>query len=377
MGTPLHLSRQDQRGLAAAAEALLSPLVHVDADAWRRAVCDRLRSLLGADMAMVLLPGPDGVDLFTEDFDPSITEYPRRADPVISALDAFARLRVLGAATRPMIYGRLLGAFYRSPLWTEFGRHHRAYKSLTLSVAVGPRPTLAHHAQILLNKDSPHKAPFGERGAAIGRLLLPALQTGALAWRRTARARASLTTLVDAMAIGALLFDADGREVHRNPVAAGLLASVPDGPARAAQLVRGLLASDGAAGLLDPVPPPVAARLGPLVLRATTLAPGAAGPMRSFLVMIETVGAPRPDLDPSAAEALQARRGLTAQQARVALLLAARRSTQEIAEALSISPHTVRRHVEQVLDRLGVARRTEVEAAVRQALAGRDDASAA
>src|SRR5690606_22939471 len=55
--TPLVLTHDDQRRLAATTEALLSPLAYADADAWRQAVCIHLRELLHADMAMVLLPG--------------------------------------------------------------------------------------------------------------------------------------------------------------------------------------------------------------------------------------------------------------------------------------------------------------------------------
>jgi DNA-binding CsgD family transcriptional regulator len=64
-------------------------------------------------------------------------------------------------------------------------------------------------------------------------------------------------------------------------------------------------------------------------------------------------------------EALRAL-GLTDRQAEVLRLLAARRGTEEIAAALYISPHTVRKHVEHIYARLGVNTR---EAAVEQALA--------
>jgi DNA-binding CsgD family transcriptional regulator len=58
--------------------------------------------------------------------------------------------------------------------------------------------------------------------------------------------------------------------------------------------------------------------------------------------------------------------GLTKKQAEVALLLAQRKSNQEIASALFISPHTARHHTERVLTKLGVHARTDVrEALVR------------
>ena len=68
-------------------------------------------------------------------------------------------------------------------------------------------------------------------------------------------------------------------------------------------------------------------------------------------------------------EVLRARFGLTPQEARVARLLAARRTNAEVAEALSIRPSTARRHTEQVLSKLGVSSRTDVEAALAEGAA--------
>src|SRR5690606_8426450 len=64
-------------------------------------------------------------------------------------------------------------------------------------------------------------------------------------------------------------------------------------------------------------------------------------------------------LFPSAQE-LRKRFRLTRREAEVALLVAERRSTQEIAELLFVTTHTVRRHIEKVLLKLGVRRRTDV-----------------
>jgi GAF domain-containing protein len=59
-------------------------------------------------------------------------------------------------------------------------------------------------------------------------------------------------------------------------------------------------------------------------------------------------------------EGLQARFGFTKQEARVALLLAERKTNQEVADALFISPSTARGHTERVLEKLGVATRRAV-----------------
>jgi DNA-binding CsgD family transcriptional regulator len=51
---------------------------------------------------------------------------------------------------------------------------------------------------------------------------------------------------------------------------------------------------------------------------------------------------------------------LTPIEARAALLLAQGKPNAEVADALSISPHTARRHTERVLYKLGARSRAEV-----------------
>lgn len=68
--------------------------------------------------------------------------------------------------------------------------------------------------------------------------------------------------------------------------------------------------------------------------------------------------------DPSALSALAQRWGLTRAEARVARLLAARRSNLEIAEVLGCSRHTVRHHVEHIFRKLDVHSRTAAADAI-------------
>jgi DNA-binding CsgD family transcriptional regulator len=62
---------------------------------------------------------------------------------------------------------------------------------------------------------------------------------------------------------------------------------------------------------------------------------------------------------------LRERYRLTEKEAHVAILLADRRSNAEIAETLRISPHTARRHTENVMLKLNVNSRFSVETALR------------
>lgn len=92
---------------------------------------------------------------------------------------------------------------------------------------------------------------------------------------------------------------------------------------------------------------------------------GAGRPGGVLVVAVEQRG---PQL-PSIPE-LRRRFGLTPREAQVALLLAQRRSNTEIARDLFVSEYTARRHTEQVIRKLRVAKRTEVR---RVLLGGRLD----
>lgn len=64
--------------------------------------------------------------------------------------------------------------------------------------------------------------------------------------------------------------------------------------------------------------------------------------------------------------------GLTPSEARVALLLASRKSNREIARELGVSEHTARRHTEKVLLKLNLHRRSDVQRALLQCRSSTD-----
>ena len=77
----------------------------------------------------------------------------------------------------------------------------------------------------------------------------------------------------------------------------------------------------------------------------------------SYLVSVDTAACAL-----SSPEELMDQFQLTRAEARVALYLAEGLSTDEVAVALSISRHTVRRHIEKVLRKLGVESRADIAA---------------
>lgn len=88
------------------------------------------------------------------------------------------------------------------------------------------------------------------------------------------------------------------------------------------------------------------------------------GGQRPPLVLV-SIGSGRPETPPDF-QLLKERFELTDRQSEVALLLARRLSNREIAEALSISPHTARHHTEMVLRKLGITSRKSVRARIRE-----------
>jgi DNA-binding CsgD family transcriptional regulator len=86
---------------------------------------------------------------------------------------------------------------------------------------------------------------------------------------------------------------------------------------------------------------------------------GDRGPI--VLVFVQPLENPLPHDD-----VLRSRFGLTKKEVRVARLISEDQTNDEIAEALSISPHTARHHTERVLAKLGVRSRTKVRNALVQ-----------
>lgn len=73
---------------------------------------------------------------------------------------------------------------------------------------------------------------------------------------------------------------------------------------------------------------------------------------------------------------LRERFGLTSRESEVARLIADRLSTAEIARRLSVSIHTVRRHSERVLAKLGVRSRNDVRSRLSEDSLSRNQALA-
>jgi DNA-binding CsgD family transcriptional regulator len=208
-----------------------------------------------------------------------------------------------------------------------------------------------------------HSRPDGdlvgeEAGLSVMRMVLPAFKAGVQTLVRLYAARASLARMLDALAEAVAVFDLKGRELHRSWRLDELLTADPERErvvvemhSVARSLAQGREAHAGLAA-------PRAAATGTLELQTATARYTIRGTYAGsgILGMIDAVIVQLDRLTPTLPmpEQLVERHGLTKREAEIALLLARGLSNREIADRLSISPHTVRHHAEAVFAKLGV-----------------------
>lgn len=170
------------------------------------------------------------------------------------------------------------------------------------------------------------------------------------------------TDLIDRLDLGVAVLDADGRLRHANPAFARLLARIdPHAPAAPeAWLRRTLAAAPARAGPEGDIPlvsegRAVGVCFVPASLRAGPLGAAPAG----RLVVLRLAGSDRADLSHRAG-LLALAYGLTGQEGAAALHLAEGLTTEAAARAMGVSENTLRSHLKQVFDKMGVSSRTEL-----------------
>jgi DNA-binding CsgD family transcriptional regulator len=321
--------------------------------------------LFAADHTMSIMAGP-GELIRSEDIDPSVLRSLRSwfdaftpegrltmADPVVNQWNDRRRASVIPVYTRDLI---------------DHVIDHRVVESPYVNEALVPngiqywqglygRGPSNSDAVLWVSYARRDHEPFGEAAIPLLSLLAPAFQSGLDALGRLGDARAAL----DALAHPLILFDADGRELHRT-AAFTELTRQPEGPALVAR-ARALAMTFGAGRSRIPsaaTSSRVSTGGGDVVLRVTLLPEGLVSPLPAVAVLAHAHTRP---VFPDAA-ALEAAHGLTPREAEVALHVARGATRDRIAEALGISPHTARAHTEKVFAKLGVTRRGAVAAAI-------------
>ncbi len=370
MSPPLALTSDDLDRIEEASRVLLGPLAAPDADAWRVEVLATLRPLFEADHAIFSLTNQPRVFLSEWDTDPVTDNFltfvsieagtfgPSEQGPALW-LDEHRR-RGHGAFTtgemeaflRPR--GLTLAA---SPTMARLMHPNGIYDSLTFT-AEGA----GAEAAVQLNYGR-RDAPAAERWRGLARALAPSLRAGLDVLGRLAGQR----TALDALAEPVVVLSADGREVHRNAALVRLLDADPErlaverelwALARALRRLLFPLRADGGAGPPLGMHRAVQTAAAHYALSAARVPAGALGPGETALVTV----AATPVARPLAPADIAARTGLSPREAEVAVLVAGGLTNAQIANRLFVAPGTVKRHVENVLDKLDVPTRAAVAA---------------
>lgn len=356
----MHISPSELQHLTRAAALLVTPLDHETIDDWRRAVNRELRSLFTADSAGFLLPGVDGLLLFSEEHDSAeLARYPDLHPPSLpDGRTIWERLIECRVSTMPAAYGKDVKRYLESAYYNEYAAPNGAGDTLCAMLPLGgadPR----HVASVQLWRDRPNLRRFEERDRQILGLLFPALTAGIESVVRWHRHHAELGQLLDTLGQAVRVCDEQGHVVHQTAALTALLLADPDVIVLDEALRRTVTAAlatvqrvnDGSHASSGPVCE-IRTALARYRVRASVKHESR---RRLTLVALErlTPATPSP-------QELRESFGLTPAEARIALLLAEGRSNKEIAERLASSPSTVRRHTERVLRKLGVRTRAGV-----------------
>lgn len=358
----LSLSAADLARCEALSRTLLSPLSASSVDEWRQAVNQDVRELFRSERTIFLL-SQEAEPYYSDDEGgvmlPGLLSYleafthdgPRFRDPVINLWYGLRHQRhvdVFDWSVNAHMIAEHGFAMDDSPLVMEvlLGTGARDFLGL---YALRPET----EAMLWLLYDRPGAEPLGPATLMLLRALQPAFQAGLGVLANLHAHRTALDLLDEPLVV----FSVDGRELFRNAAVTRLLEPDPDREHVLAELhrlarhLRPLYAAPAPAREAVPCPSAqhtLATASGRYTLRGSLLPPGG---FHTDPCLLITIMADRAPTLPDAAD-LRARYGLTRREAEVALLLAEGLSNDQLAERLFISPHTARRHTEQVLAKL-------------------------
>lgn len=363
---PLSLSPDDRQHLEAVQRALLAPLDHADADAWRRVVNRELKALMEADTATFILPVRTGHVLFSEEITPvqpiSMAAYLELVRPLNAHVPLWKRVAEQGVHDSASLFAPCRQAYLRSAYYNELKRPLRLFHTTGMSMLWGEEPREDRLAQLTVHRDRPEAPSFGRRGITIMRLLYPAFQAGVAMWLRFQRHRATFLRTLDVTGQMLQLGDLAGRVRHRTPALAEALAQEPQRArleAEMARIARCLVDLGHGRRRDEVIPRPAGAEVQTARAHYRIRGSYVDGPhLESDSLVLITLERGLPAL-PSP-QTLRERFDLTRRQAQVALLVAQGKQNTEIAEVLGISPNTARRHTEKVREKLAVHSRAEV-----------------
>lgn len=358
------LSSADLAQIEAAITTLVSPLQYERVSDWRLASRTVVERVIGADRSAGMLPC-DGEPLGEchPDLLPAISDYVNYYHTLDVGLQVRRRELGLEVCHWSTVYD--MKELIETEIYNDFSQPHGMLDCTgmvyDLDPALPPAALLYYH-------EREESKPFGERGLALLRLLMPAFKAGVHACLHLATQRAELGRLFDTLEGGFACFDGTGRLIQQNSAMTMLFAMEPEHRALREQVSS--FARTLGSSIRGTTPHAPGDRdLRPWrELRTTTqryrmsvslLPAGLLATHSMIVVALNRVG-----LQQRSDAEMRATFALTPREVQIARLLAGRRSNSEIADALGVSAHTVRRHTERVLMKLGVHSRRGVEGAL-------------
>jgi DNA-binding CsgD family transcriptional regulator len=352
---------------------LQTPFDGDDLNTWRSDVLAAATQLFEADKAVFNLPTNGSANFFSNELENSALEKYADALALLDRkYDVWDRMASLKVANKSMIWDEHLDDYHESQFFRKVARPHRAYGALAMTVPLNDGPARADQvASLVLHYDSKDALPFDETDRLLGRLIYPSFQSAVREQSVLTHQQSDFTDLIDSVNQGLSLFDADGTELHRNPALLDLLEADPEGQrleARIYQVAQALIHLTGhhsePSARTDLVQETIETRMGRYHVSGSYIGRAILSLDTGILITLE-----RAERSLPSQQQLVNHFDLTPQQARVARLLGARKTNDEIAETLVISPHTARGHTEEVLSKLGVSSRFEVQSVLLDAFA--------
>src|SRR5690606_641363 len=220
----------------------LSPLDLASIDRWRADVLEHLGALLEADSAGFLLPVPGGAPYtlwnLPDEFGREFIEREGGVEamaPMVRQLGSRVwNTRLLAAAMGMQMPEGWFGSEQYRRFYGRFGIQEGLGFAVLGGDPAGTGPArgagagASAGALLTCFREVYGTEEFGDRGIALLRMLLPALEAGVTTRARLAGAAATVEAALHASRAGALIVDADGRRLYANPALAELLAKDPE-----------------------------------------------------------------------------------------------------------------------------------------------------
>ena len=355
------LSTTDLAQIEAALTTLVSPLYYERIGDWRNASRLAVERVIGADRSAGMLPCADEpLAEHHADLLPAINDYLNYFHTLDVGLQIRRRELGLEVCHWSTVYD--MKELVKSEIYNDFSQPHGMLDCTGLVYDLDPA---LPPAALLYYHESEESRPFGERGLALLRLLMPAFKAGVQSCLRLATRRAALGQLFDSIESALACFDAAGNVVQQNSAMTKLLSAEPEHDRLLAQmrLATGALGASLRSTTRHvhrdvPARPWRDLRTASKHYRLSTslLPAGLLSPQPLIVAALDLM-----DRQQRSNRELQETYALTPREIEIASLLAARHHTAEIADILGVSVHTARRHTEHVLMKLGVHSRREVE----------------